>query len=231
LHVSIVGHGPAVLMLHGGLASSDYWGNQARVLSPAHTVVLLDSRGEGRSGWDKRPIHYGLMADDAIAVLDALGIVRADVVGWSDGAIVGLDLAMRDPSRVRRVFAFAANADPEGTRPDAGGSPVFAAYLARARREYAAFSPAPGRYPALLAALDRMWASEPRWDASRLGTIRAEVAIVDGDHDEAIRPDHTAWIARSIPGARMIWLHGVSHFAFLQDPAAFDAAMLAFLDR
>ena len=75
-----------------------------------------------------------------------------------------------------------------------------------------------------------MWDTEPHYTAADLARIRVPVAIVDGDHDEAIRREHTDYLARSIPEARLIILPGLSHFAMVQDPAAFNNAVLAFLD-
>src|SRR5271156_250966 len=100
LYYATIGQGPPVVLLHGGLANSDYWGNQVTALAPHHTVVLMDSRGHGRSTRDSRPYGYDLMADDVVGLLDFLKIPRADIVGWSDGAILGLELAMRPPDRV-----------------------------------------------------------------------------------------------------------------------------------
>ena len=74
-----------------------------------------------------------------------------------------------------------------------------------------------------------MWATEPNYRAADLARIHVPVAIVDGDHDEAIVRAHTEYLARSIPGAKLVILHGLSHFAMLQKPAVFNAAVLAFL--
>jgi pimeloyl-ACP methyl ester carboxylesterase len=230
LHYAEIGHGKPVILLHGGLANSDYLADQARALAPDHRVILMDSRGHGRSTRDARGFGYDLMADDVIGLLDALSVPRADVVGWSDGAIIGLDLALRHPARVGRIFAFAANATTAGVKTGAERNPVFAAYLARAKRDYAALSPTPDQFAPFAAAMARMWAREPNWSAARLRTIRARVTIVDGDHDEAIRRDHTEWLARTIPGATLLILPATSHFAFLQDPEGFNAAMRRFLD-
>ncbi|WP_245283634.1 alpha/beta fold hydrolase [Bradyrhizobium sp. URHD0069] len=82
-----VGAGPPVVLLHGGLANSDYLADQARVLAQAHRVILVDSRGHGRSTRDQRPFGYDLMADDVIALLDNLKIDKAAIIGWSDGGI------------------------------------------------------------------------------------------------------------------------------------------------
>ena len=75
-----------------------------------------------------------------------------------------------------------------------------------------------------------MWADEPNYTAADLARIATPTAIVDGDHDEAIKRDHTEYLARSIPGAKLIILRDVSHFAMLQDPAQFNAATIGFLD-
>jgi pimeloyl-ACP methyl ester carboxylesterase len=161
--------------------------------------------------------------------MDVLHVRRADVVGWSDGAIIGLDLAMRHPSRVRRVFAFAANTRTSGVKPDVERNPTFAAFIARARREYEARSATPRAYDAFLKQIGAMWASQPNWTDAQLRTIHAPVLVADGDHDEAIVRAHTEYIAATIPRAGMLILPNASHFAFLQDPRLFDDAILHFL--
>ena len=223
--------GRPVVLLHGGLANSDYWGDQAPALVRAgYRVILIDSRGHGRSTRDDRPYTYELMESDVIAVMDRLGVGKASVVGWSDGAIVGLVMALRNPERLSRLFAFAANMDPSGVRPDADAQPVFARFeTQQAPRDYAALSPTPKGFAAFSQAINRMWRTEPNYTAAELHRIRTPVAIVDGDHDEAIKRAHTDYLAHTIPGARLIILPGVSHFAMLQKPEAFNAAMLGFL--
>jgi len=70
-----------VILLHGGLANADYWGNQIKALASHHTVIVMDSRGHGRSTRDLRPFGYDLMADDVIALMDVLQVPKADIVG------------------------------------------------------------------------------------------------------------------------------------------------------
>ncbi len=116
LYYSKLGHGSPVVLLHGGLGNADYWGLQAKALAARHTVISVDSRGHGRSTRDARPYGYDLMADDVIALLDQLKIPRADFVGWSDGAILGLDLAMRYPQRSARSSPTPPTPRPQGSR-------------------------------------------------------------------------------------------------------------------
>ena len=231
LYYAVIGHGPPVVLLHGGLANSDYWGNQVKALAPHRLVILMDSRGHGRSTRDARPYGYDLMADDVVGLLDTLHVAKADVVGWSDGAIIGLDLAMRYPDRVGKVFSFAANTVTSGVQEDVEKNPTFARYIERAGQEYARLSATPKQYDAFVAQISRMWETQPNWTDAQLRSIKAPVWVVDGDHDEAIKRPHTEYIAATIPGAGLLILPNVSHFAFLQDPVLFNAALLDFLDN
>lgn len=232
IHFETFGSGPPVILLHGGLANSRYWGDQVPALTRAGwRVILIDSRGHGRSSRDGRPFTYELMASDVVAVMDRLGVTTAAVAGWSDGAIIGLVMALRSPERLTKVFAFAANMDPSGVKPDVDRNPTFARFEARAAKDYAALSPTPRGYADFAKAINRMWATEPNYKAADLARIRTPVAIVDGDHDEAIKREHTAYLARAIPGAKLVILPGTSHFAMLQRPDEFNAALLAFLGR
>ncbi len=230
IYYTRTGHGSPVVLLHGGLANSDYWGNQVRALSAKHTVISLDSRGHGRSSRDEKPFGYDLMADDVVAVLDSLKIPRADIVGWSDGAIIGIDLALRHPDRIGKVFAFAANTQTAGVKEGVEKNPTFAAYIERAGKEYAKLSPTPKEYDAFVEQISHMWASQPNWTDAQLASIKTPILIADGDHDEAIKREHTEYMAATIPGAGLLILPNTSHFAFLQDPALFNAALLGFLD-
>ena len=229
IHYAIYGQGSPVIFLHGGLANSDYWGNQVPAVAARHTVILMDSRGHGRSTRDARPYGYDLMADDVVALMDALKIPKADIVGWSDGGIIGIDLALRHKNRVGRVFAFAANTRTSGVVEDVEKNPTFAAFIARAGKEYAALSATPNEYAAFVDQISKMWFDQPNWTDAELKTIDTPVLVVDGDHDEAIKRAHTEYIAATIPHAGLLILPNVSHFAFLQDPDQFNFAILHFL--
>jgi pimeloyl-ACP methyl ester carboxylesterase len=229
IHYAISGHGSPVIFLHGGLANVDYWGNQVPAVAAHHTVILMDSRGHGRSTRDTRPYGYDLMADDVIALMDALKIPKADIVGWSDGGILGLDLAMRYKDRIGKVFAFAANTVTSGVKDGVEKNPTFAAYIERAGREYRTLSATPDDYNVFVEQISRMWAEQPNWSDAQLEAIDTPVLVVDGDHDEAIKREHTEYIAATIPHAGLLILPNVSHFAFLQDPEQFNFAILHFL--
>ena len=224
------GHGEPVVLLHGGLANSNYWGNLVRALEGRYEVIVMDSRGHGRSTRDATPYGYDLMASDVIGLMDFLRVRKAAVVGWSDGAIIGLDIAMKHPERLTKLFAFAANSDPSGVA-DIGQSPVFNGFIARAETEYGRLSPTPDGYKSFLAQIEKMWESQPKWTAAELHAITVPTWIVDGDHDEAIKRENTEFMAAQIPGAGLLLQPEVSHFSFLQDPGQFDSDVLHFLEH
>jgi pimeloyl-ACP methyl ester carboxylesterase len=229
IHYAIYGQGSPVIFLHGGLANTNYWGNQVRAVAAHHTVILMDSRGHGASTRDARPYGYDLMADDVVALMDALNIPKADIVGWSDGAILGIDLELRHKDRIGKVFAFAANTVPSGVKEGVEKNPTFAAFIERAGHEYTELSATPKEYDAFVDQIGKMWADQPNWTDAQLRAIDAPTLVVDGDHDEAIKRDHTEYIAATIPHAGLMILPNVSHFAFLQDPGIFNFAILHFL--
>lgn len=224
------GHGSPVILLHGGLANAEYWGNQVRTLEGRYRVIVMDSRGHGRSTRNAAPFGYDLMAEDVLGLMNYLHIPKAAIVGWSDGAIIGLDLAIHHPDRVTRLFAFAANSDPSGVK-DVSRSPVFTRFIARARVEYQHRSPTPREYDSFLAQITKMWATQPHFTAAELEGIHTPTWIVDADHDEAIERANTLFMADQIPRSGLLILPQVSHFAFLQDPGLFDAALSRFLAR
>ena len=222
------GHGTPVILLHGGLANSNYWGLQIPALAPYYEVIVVDSRGHGRSTWDGKAMGYHLMASDVIALMDALHIPKAAIVGWSDGAIIGLDIAIHHPERLTRLFAFGANSNLAGVK-SSEGNPVFAAYLSRTTEEYKKLSPTPTEFSAFHQQLDKLWNSEPTFSNAQLRGITVPTWIVDGDRDEIIKRENTDHMASLIPGAGELILTRSSHFAFLQDPKQFNEALLHFL--
>lgn len=227
------GSGFPVVLLHGGLGHSGNWSYQVPALiENGYQAVVIDSRGHGRSTRDEQPFSYELMGDDALAVMDTLGIRKAVFVGWSDGACTSLVLAREHSERVAGVFYFACNVDPNGVReivfhPDSALGHCFS----RHTKDYAALSPAPERFKALGDDLAPMQRTQPNYSAADLAEIHVPVLVVQGEHEEFITPEHAAHIANSLPDADLLILPEVSHFAPLQRPRLFNHAVLNFLNR
>ena len=225
------GSGPPVILLHGGLGYSGNWGYQAPALvSSGYRVVLLDSRGHGRSTRDAQPFSYELMASDVLAVMDRLSLEKAAVVGWSDGACTALILGMKAPARVAGVFFFGCNMDHSGTK-EVEFTPILRRCMSRHASDYARLSETPDQFDAFSEAVGLMMQTQPNYSASDLAKVCVPVTVVQSEYDEFIKREHAEYLAKSIPGAEWILLPGVSHFAPLQRPEQFNSGLLAFLGK
>jgi pimeloyl-ACP methyl ester carboxylesterase len=229
LWYSRLGHGRPVILLHGGLGHGGNFGHQVPALRAAGLqVVLMDSRGQGRSTRDARPFSYELLATDVVAVMDRLGIPRAALVGWSDGACTSLVLARTAPQRVEAVFFFACNMDPTGAKPFSP-SPALERCFARHRQDFRARSATPEAFDTLVKDLGAMQTTQPNYTAAELEQITVPVTVAQSEGDEFITREHAEYLARTLPNARYVFLNGVSHFAPLQRPALFNRVLLDFL--
>ncbi len=225
------GSGPIVILLHGGLGNSRNWGYQIPALvEQGYEVIVIDSRGHGRSTRDDRPYSYELMASDVLAVMDALVIERAALVGWSDGACTALILSDFHPSRVDGVVFFACNMDPSGTKPFEP-RPIIDRCLSRHRKDYADLSPTPNDFDEFFQAVGKMQRTQPNYSSKDLARINVPVLVLYAELDEFIRYEHAKYLAETIPRSSLQLLQGVSHFAPVQRPEQFGAAILAFLRK
>lgn len=228
---SSYGSGTPVILLHGGLGHSGNWGYQVPALvGTGYQVVLIDSRGHGRSTRDARPYTYELMASDLSAVMDVLHLKEASLVGWSDGACTALVFASKAPARVAGVFFFGCNMDPSGTK-EFVFTPIIGRCLNRHKQDYTHLSATPDQFDGFFEAVGLMQRTQPNYSAEDLAQIKVPVMIVHSEFDEFIKREHAEYLARSIPNAEFIDLSGVSHFAPLQRPEQFNSAMLAFLGK
>lgn len=224
------GHGSPILLIHGGLGSSDVWSFEVPELSKEHEVIVADSRGQGRTTRNADKLTYHLMAEDYVALLGFLKTGKVTVVGWSDGGIIGLDMAMNHPDLLVGLFAQAPNVTPDGLTsipvidpPQVTSGPPLES------------PPQPSVAEAKQKARERsfrkLWATEPHYTREELERIKVPTEIAIGDHDPVIKPGHIAYIASSIPGSRLVVLKGVGHPANEQDPKQYVDAVRKFMSE
>lgn len=219
-----------VILLHGGFVSSDDWGFEVPLLSKTHTVIVVDSRGHGRSSMSAQPLTYDLMASDVLQLMDTLKIKKASIVGWSDGGITGMILAIKYPERVNKLFTFGSNYNTSGYKTEPFDSALSAKFMARSKANYARLSPTPGNFAGLRNAMVRMYSSEPNLDTADLKKITAPTVIACGEYEQFIKREHLQQLANLIPGARLVVIPNVSHGGPIQDPTKFHAAVVNLLD-
>jgi len=217
------GEGEPMLFIHGGLGSADVWDYQVAEFARDHRVIVADSRGHGRSTRSQQPFGYDLMTSDYVALLDYLKLDKVTLVGWSDGGIIGIDMAMKNPEKLTRVIAQAANVTTDGVKADVMNNKTFSDYINAAGETYKRLSPTPNEYDAFVTQISGMWGSQPAWTADDLSKIKVPVTLAIGDHDEAVKLDHTEMMAKQIPGSKLVILKDASHFAMLQDPEGYNA--------
>ena len=219
-----------VILLHGGLVSSDEWGFEVPLLSKTHKVIVADSRGHGRSSMSGQPLGYNLMASDVLQLMDYLKIKKASIIGWSDGGIIGLILAIRHPERVNKLFTFGTNYNLSGYKTEPIDSSLAARFMARAESNYRKLSPTPDDFAELRKALGKMYSTEPNLDPAEIKTIKAPTVIACGQYEQFIKLEHFQDLASLIPNAKLVVLPNVSHGGPLQDPAHFHEAIMNWID-
>lgn len=190
----LAGEGPPLLLLHGGHGAALDLRAQRDELAARFQVHVPERPGHGSTPDRPGLLHYADGVAHTLAFLDALGIRSSHVVGFSDGAIIGLLLARDHPERVSTLTAISGNLDPSGFSGTAG-------------------EPDSTIDPATASLWDRvvhLWRTEPQIDPATLASITAPTLIMSGDRD-TIRPDHTLSIAAAIPGAQLCLVPGADH--------------------
>ncbi len=232
LYYEIHGSGNPLLLMHGGLVFIESFYSQIPALAKEFMVVAPDSRAHGRSTDTARPLSYRQMAQDMAALLEKLKLKKVDIVGWSDGGIIGLDLAMNRPELVNRLVVIGANFRTDGMTQESldmtGKMTPDTAEIKPARDFYERIAPDPGRWPVFLEKVKAMWLTQPNYSAMELGRIKAPTLIILGEKD-SIRKDHGEELQRTIPGSQLLIIKGASHFVGMEKPDELNKAIIDFL--
>ena len=213
MYYEVHGHGEALLLLHGGAGNGQQFSKQVPYFEGLYRLIVPDLCAQGRSTDREGPLTYHDMADDVIALMDHLHVKRARVMGWSDGGVIGLDLAMHHPDRITHVVAFGANFRADGLEAADvawNDTATAAAFGDDMKRGYQALSPDPQHFEVAMNKVIALWKTQPNWTPADLGRIRAKTMIVAGEFD-LIRREHTEALAHAIPGARLWIVPGANH--------------------
>jgi pimeloyl-ACP methyl ester carboxylesterase len=226
IYYKTYGDGLPVLVLHGGPGFIEEMHYQIKALAAKRFVVAADSRGQGRSTDSDVPLSYALMADDMLKLLDDLKIAEVDVVGWSDGGIIGLDLAMHHPERIRRLVTIGANYDVDGLTY----KPVFDRKIPPIPGFYERNAPDPAHWPVIYEKVITMQGKLPHYSADDLSKITAPTLVMAGEFD-VIRREHTDQLAKAIPNGQEDIVEGATHTLPLEKPEIVNSHIFRFLDE
>ncbi len=241
------GKGPPLLLLHGAEADHSMFDAFAPLLADDFTVIAYDQRDSG--GTTNPPASYGFeeLADDAAALIAALGYKRAHVFGTSFGGVIAQVLAARHPERIDRLVlssTFRPGAALPSINPDFPRFAELRSRLPASAREFAEYF-FTRDYLAAHPDASSIFTGNKRTDEQKarrgaviprpisvdLGTITAPTLVLVGAEDRLIPPAHTLSLAREIANAKTITIPRVGHVGTRQDPAAVAAAVSAFLQE
>ncbi len=219
IYYAVRGAGPTLVLLHGGGDSGEHsFVRQLDIFSERHHIVAPDQVGQGRTPDVPGPLSYSAMMQDTAALLQMLKLKKVDVVGFSDGGILALMLAVRHPELVRRLVISGVNIAPEG---------LTAENLEGLRAGQTA---TPKTIDEKLAQLWLTSPTETELSLALLSKITQPVLVISGDRD-AITLEHTLQIFHALPDAELCVLPGTDHATFSGRSEWLNPIISAFLDR
>ena len=232
-YYEIHGAGEPLLYLHGGFNPIEMLGDIIPALAAQYRLYLPERQGQGRTPDRDGPVTFASMAQDTIAFLEAVGLTGAHLVGFSDGAMVALLVALERPDLVQRLVLIGQYANPDGCPPfyrelmenftPETFPPMF-------RQMYDTLSPdGPEHFPVFFAKLQPNWLS-PGVPLSRLGDVQSPTLVLIGD-DDCVTPEHAAAMVRELPaGSQLGVVPGTSHGLPFEKPALVNQLVLDFLN-
>ena len=238
-----------LLILHGAFMSADAMKGLIDPLAASRPVIAVDARGHGRSGGVDTPLSYDRMADDTAAVLDKLGVKKADVLGYSMGGSTAVALAVGHPDKVGKQVILSATSRLDGWYPEvlAGISKLTPDIFAGSPidTEYKRLSPAPDKFPNLVANIKALDATPFGWSDAAVQAIPGKTMVIIGDAD-GVTLDHaihmfklrgggdvaaaTQGFLTASPKARLAILPATSHIGIMGEIPAIAAMVVSFLD-
>ena len=238
----VVGSGPPLLLIMGYAGTMDVW-DTAMVAELAHqrSVILFDNRGMGYSDIDDTPLTVKLMASDALALLDAMGVEKADVMGWSMGSIIAQEMALYAPSRVGKVILYGTAVDsmPVKVALDRMGTLSHAEFIVELfpdswkmlhPRVYSSL-PTPAIEPAA-AVIERQYQALVNWPGTRerLASLENETLVIVGQDDRITPPKQALTAAELIDGAWVVRFKGAGHWLMYQAGKDLARTVVHFLE-
>ena len=225
MYCETYGEGEPLVFIHGNGGSIKHFVNQIPYFSKKYKVIVADSRSQGKSVDKGDTLTYEMMADDFAALLDAMKIDSALVVGWSDGGINGLLLASRHPEKVKKLVSTGANLWPDTTA-------IFAELIKMIEPIYTSLKNTPDKSDSVKTQMKlmRLMLEEPHIPLAILTAIKCPTLIVGGDHD-VIKEEHTMLIYKNIPKAYLWILPNSGHSTLISYKNEFNKTVDDFFSK
>ncbi len=245
MYYEIHGEGHPLVLLHGAFSAvGTSFGKLLPHLARERQVIAVEMQGHGHTADIDRPLRYEQLADDIAALLTQIGIEKADLFGWSLGAGVALQAAIRHPEVVRKLVLASVTYNSGGLYPellagienskpeDLAGTPFY--------KEYIRIAPNPQDFPRLFAKLRQLDGEIQDWPVEVIRAIKAPTLLITGDSD-IIRPEHTVELFRllgggvvgdlvGLPRSQLAVLPGTTHVMLMDRVEWLLSMMTTFLD-
>lgn len=243
MYYEVSGQGDPLIVLHGAYMNIGSMGEIIPKLAETHRVYALEFQGHGRTTDIDRPITYPNLADDVAAFMDAVGLEKADVFGYSMGAAAGLQLAIRHPAKVNKLVAASVSYDTAGWQPE------FRAFIPQMtvdmfvngplEEEYRKLAPNPDGFRALVEKLIALEKEPMDWEED-VRALEVPVLIITGDAD-VVTLEHSVALFRllgggvmgdmgvPLPASRLAVMPATSHTAVIGQTELLHALIEPFL--
>jgi pimeloyl-ACP methyl ester carboxylesterase len=235
IYYEISGVGEPLLLLHGGFGTVEDFASQTPELARHFKVVAFERPGHGHSADTAEPFSFDKMSAYTVDFIESLKLGAANIVGWSDGAIIALLVAISRPDLVRRLIPISGLFDTNAQSPEdlnwirSLTPESFRKAASPLVKRYDEISPdGPAHFPVIVEKTKRLWLNEPTITTRELAKISAPTLVMAGDM-EAIPMEHTLELFKSIRGAQLCIVPGTTHSLMSQKPDMVNTAILDFL--
>lgn len=235
IHYKIYGTGSdALFLLHGSMECMTEWDKQLVDFSKRYKVITMDNRGHGKSTFTDRKMDYFLMSEDVLALMSVLKIDSAHIVGFGDGGIIGLYLAITHPEKVRKLVAIGANYKVDTSvvyhevleKVKAWDDDKVYSFVRNNFRGW----PNDNMLTQFTSRMKTMLLTEPNLTKDDLRKIQCPTLFMTGDHD-IIKQSHTSEMFESVQRGYLAVIPGTKHYPQKDKPAVVNSIIMDFLSK
>jgi len=239
LYYEVYGEGQPIILLHGNGSSIASFNNQIPALSSKYKVYAIDSRAQGRSSDSTKELSYKLMANDIASFIKTLNLLNANIVGWSDGGNIGIELAFAYPELVNKVVTIGANYNHENFLAEVDrfemekDDPLIvktADWVRLNHNSLERLSSNPAKLPIIRKKLAKLMDKYPNFTADSLKRIQTPFLVIASDHD-IITIDHSVSLYKHLPNAYLFIVPNASHLSLAEFPNLINGEIIRFLDN
>jgi pimeloyl-ACP methyl ester carboxylesterase len=233
IYYETYGQGTPLLLLHGGLGSIAHFEYNIERLASENLVIAVDSPGHGRSSHTDS-LSYPLLSDYISKFIDYMELDSLNVMGWSDGGVIGLILAANRPDKVKKLLAIGANSRLDGMNPDIiewikNDMIIYMNSDQGFLENYESLSPQPDKLGSFLMNSQKMWLSATYVSLNQLKSIDIPTMLLQGDRD-LIKIEHVTEMYRSLANSELCILPNASHYVLHEKPAIVNQIALDFFN-